>query len=108
MVQKPSLLKDPSPILRYGLAVMSVAIAVGTALLSERHGFRSVELPLFLFAIALSVWYGGVGPAILAVVSSSVAFDFFFTDPRYSLYVTSSELPYYVCFISFALLVAWF
>ena len=87
---------------------MSVATALGAALLLERYGFRGVELPLFLFAIALTVWYGGVGHAILAVVSSGLAFDFFFTDPRYSLYVTSSEVPYYLSFISFALLVAWF
>ena len=107
-LQKQSSLENLSPIGRYRLAVVSVAIALGTALLLERSGFRGVELPLFLFAIALTVWYGGVGPAILAVVSCGLAFDFFFTDPRFSLYVTSSEVPYYLCFLSFALLLAWF
>jgi len=97
-----------SPGLRYGLALASFAIALGLALVAERYGFRDVEVPLFLFAIAVSVWYGGVGPAILAVVLSSLAFDYFFTEPRYSFYVRSSELPYYAVFILFALLLTWF
>jgi PAS domain S-box-containing protein len=97
-----------SPVLRYGLAVASFAFALGLALLAERSGFRDVEVPLFLFAIAVSVWYGGIGPAILAVVLSSLAFDYFFTEPRYSFYVRSSELPYYAVFILFALLLTWF
>jgi PAS domain S-box-containing protein len=100
--------KARSVILRHCLAAASVGIALGTALLLERYSFRGVEFPLFLFAIALTVWYAGVGPAILAVVLSSVAFDYFFTEPRYSLYVRSSELPYYVIFILFASLLAWF
>ncbi len=97
-----------SSVLRYGLAVASFAIALGLALLAQRYDFRNVEVPLFLFAIAVTAWYAGVGPAILAVVLSSLAFDYFFTEPRYSLYVRSSELPYYAVFILFALLLTWF
>src|SRR5271166_3541866 len=97
-----------SPVLRYGLAVTSFAIALGLALLAQRYGFRDVELPLFLFAVAVTVWYAGIGSGILAVVLSSLAFDYFFTEPRYSFYVRSSELPYYAVFILFALLLTWF
>ena len=97
-----------SPVLRYGLAAASSAIALGLALLTQPYGFPNIEVPLFLFAIAVTVWYAGIGPAILAVVLSSLAFDYFFTEPRYSLYVRSSELPYYAVFILFALLLTWF
>src|SRR6202167_2269253 len=97
-----------SPVLRYGLAAISFAIALGLALLTQHFGFRTVEVPLFLFAIAVTVWYAGTGPAILAVVLSSLAFDYFFTDPRYSFYVRSAELPYYAVFVLFALLLTWF
>jgi PAS domain S-box-containing protein len=97
-----------SPILRYGLAATSFAIALGLALLAQRHDFRNVEVPFFLFAIAVTVWYAGIGPAFLAVVLSSLAFDYFFTEPRYSFYVRSSELPYYAVFVLFALLLTWF
>jgi PAS domain S-box-containing protein len=97
-----------SPVLRYGLAAACFAIALSLALLTRRYGFRNIEVPLFLFAIAVTVWYRGVGPAILAVVLSSLAFDYFFTEPRYSFYVRSSDLPYYAVFILFALLLTWF
>src|SRR6202035_371262 len=95
------------PVLRYGLAATSFAIALGLALLEQRYGFRNLEIPLFLFAIAVTVWYAGTGPAIVTVVLSSLAFDYFFTEPRYSFYVSSSEIPYYAVFILFALLLTW-
>jgi PAS domain S-box-containing protein len=97
-----------SPVLRYGLATGSFAIALSLALLAQRYGFRNLEVPLFLFAIAVTVWYAGIGAAILAVVLSSLAFDYFFTEPRYSLYISRSEFPYYAVFILFALLLTWF
>jgi hypothetical protein len=52
----------------YGLAFISVAIALGTALLLAAYNFRGVEFPLFLMAIALTVWYARGGPAIVALV----------------------------------------
>jgi PAS domain S-box-containing protein len=97
-----------SPVLRYGFAATSCAIALGLALLAQRDDFLNMEAPLFLLAIALTVWYMGIGPAILAVVLSSLAFDFFFTEPRYSFYVKSSEIPHYAVFILFAVLLSWF
>jgi PAS domain S-box-containing protein len=97
-----------SPVLRYGLAVTSFVIALGLALLAQRYGFRNVGLPLFLFAVAVTAWYAGPRPAALAVVLSVAFFDYFFTEPRYSFYVASSDIPYLIVFMSFALLVAWF
>src|SRR6202140_4014108 len=97
-----------SPVLRYGLAATSFALALGLALLAQRYSFHNVEVPLFLFAVAVTAWYAGPGPAALAVVLSIAFFDYFFTEPRYTFYVTRSDIPYLIVFISFALLVAWF
>ena len=97
-----------SAVLRYGLAVASFGIALGLALLAQHYGFRNVEVPLLLFAVAVTAWYAGPGPAALAVVLSIAFFDYFFTEPRYTFYVTSSDIPYLIVFIGFALLVAWF
>jgi K+-sensing histidine kinase KdpD len=97
-----------SAVLRYGLAVVSFGVALGLALLAQRYDFRNVEVPLFLFAVAATTWYAGPGPAALAVALSIAFFDYFFTEPRYTFYVTSSDIPYLIVFISFALLVAWF
>ena len=102
------LRKIPSAILRYSLAVVSVGVALGLALFMQRHGFRDVELPLFLFAVAVSAWYSGSGPGVLAFVLSSASFNYFFTEPLYSFYVKSTDLPYYIIFVSFAVLVAGF
>jgi PAS domain S-box-containing protein len=104
--QRPAAPK--AAILRYGLAVTSVALGSLAALLLERYQFRGVEYPLFLFAIAVTVWYAGVGPAILAVVLSSLSFNYFFTEPRFSFYVTRGDVPYYLIFILFASLLTWF
>jgi len=97
-----------SAIQRYGLALLSVAIALGTALFLASHNFQGVEFPLFLIAIALTVWYEGTGPAILALVLSSLAFDYYFTEPLHTFYVDHSDLAYYVMFIVFASLLTWF
>jgi hypothetical protein len=43
-----------SPLLRYGLAPLSVSVALGGSLLLERFHFRDVADPLFLFTIAIA------------------------------------------------------
>src|ERR1700730_3158956 len=97
-----------SPVLRYGLAVLSVSVALGGSLLLERFHFRNVADPLFLIAIAIAVWYAGIGPAIFAVVLSGLADTFFFIEPLYTLYITRDDLPHFTVFILFATLLTWF
>jgi PAS domain S-box-containing protein len=97
-----------SAVLRYGLALVSFGVALGLALLAQRYGFHNVEVPLFLFAVAVTAWFAGPRPAALAVVLSIAFLDYFFTEPRYSFYVARSDLPYLIVFISFSSLVAWF
>ena len=58
-----------SAVFRYGLAVLSVSVALGGALLLERFQFRNVADPLFLFAIAIAVWYAGIGQQYLPLFS---------------------------------------
>jgi PAS domain S-box-containing protein len=97
-----------SPILRYGFAVVSFTVALASALLAQRYGFRNVADPLFLMAIAISVWYAGTGPAILAVVLSSLADAYFFIEPIYSIYITREDIPHFVIFVLFASLLTGF
>jgi PAS domain S-box-containing protein len=97
-----------SPTLRYGLAVASVAIALAPALVLQHYKFNDVELPLFLFAVALTAWHAGVGPAILSIVLSTSCFTYFFLEPLYSFYFTSSDLPAIIILLSFAALVTRF
>jgi signal transduction histidine kinase len=93
---------------RYSFTVLSVALAVGAALLLDRFAFRDATVPLFICASAISSWYGGQGPAVLAVVLCSVAFDYFFVPPLYTFYIAASEIPYFIIFALFTLLMSWF
>jgi K+-sensing histidine kinase KdpD len=97
-----------SVVLRYGLAVVSVCIALSGALLLGRYNFPDVADPLFLFAIAITVWYAGRGPAIFALVLSSLANSYFFIEPIYSIAITRSDIPHFIIFILFALLITGF
>jgi PAS domain S-box-containing protein len=94
--------------LRYGLAVASVAIALAPALLLQHYKFHDVELPLFLFAVALTAWQAGVGPAVLSIVLSSGCLTYFFLEPLYTFYFTLSDLPSVLVLLSFAALITWF
>jgi PAS domain S-box-containing protein len=109
MVQsKPQLSKPISAIRRYGLAVLSVSLALGAGLLLNRYNFHNVADPLFLFAIAITVWYAGPGPAILALVLSSLVDSYYFIEPIYTIYITRDDVPHFIIFIIFALLLTWY
>jgi K+-sensing histidine kinase KdpD len=97
-----------SPILRYGFSVVSVAIALGVAFAFQYFQLRDVELPVFTLAIALATWYAGTGPSVLAVLLSCACFDYFFTEPLYSLDISRRDLPYYLTFVAWATIVASF
>ena len=80
-----------SPVLRYGLALLTVSVALGVSLLLGSFQFHNVADPLFLFAIAVTVWYAGIGPATVAVVLSGLADTYFFIEPIYSFYITRNK-----------------
>jgi K+-sensing histidine kinase KdpD len=71
-------------LLRYGVAFFSVALALLLTLL-----LHSVLTPtlfaLFYAAVAISTWYGGLGPGLLATVFSVLVINYFFLLPLYSL-----------------------
>ena len=103
-----SLLTAIRRIRRYGLAILSVAVALGLSILAEHQAQKNLEVPLFLIAIAITVWYAGPGPAVLAIVLSTLSFDYFFTEPRYSLSIHSTEIASFLVFVAFAVLIGWF
>ncbi len=93
---------------RYGLALLSVGIALGLALLLEHFHFRVPSALLLLFAVALSSWRGGRGPAVLAAILSIITFYWYFVEPVRTIHIYSSEIPYFITFVSFAALLSWF
>jgi light-regulated signal transduction histidine kinase (bacteriophytochrome) len=108
MVQrKGGLLKAFSVIQRYGLAILSVFAALGVSLAMQRYNFRAEFTP-FLLAVAVAAWYAGSGPGVIALILSSALFDYFFTEPLYTLYVTASDVPRFLLFLGFLSLITWF
>jgi C4-dicarboxylate-specific signal transduction histidine kinase len=85
---------------RYGLALLSVAAAAGLA-----RAFLYFHLPLAfnafaLSAIAVTFWYGGTKPGILAAVLSALVRSYIF-DPEIN---RISRVLYDLVFLVFALL----
>jgi K+-sensing histidine kinase KdpD len=97
-----------SAILRYGVSVVCVAIALGLAFGAGVYGIRDLELPVFEIAIVLVAWFAGLGPSIVAVLLSSACFTYFFTEPRYSFEISGDDLPGFAVFIAWAIIVASF
>jgi PAS domain S-box-containing protein len=109
LVQRKAKLRKPlSPVLSCGLGVLSAVVALGGALFLHHFNFRDVEIPLFLFALAVAAWYGGAAAAVLALLLSCISFDYFFVEPLYTLDISRSDIPYFTFFAAFAALVTWF
>src|SRR5712692_300418 len=88
--------------LRYGLALVSVAAALGLAQTFLRYHLPQPFAAFALSAIAIAFWYGGIGPGILAVVLSSLVRTYFFEPEANAV----SRLLYDVVFVVFALLMS--
>jgi signal transduction histidine kinase len=97
-----------SAILRYGFSVVAVAVALGLGLIFDAYGFRETQFPLFTLAIAFVTWYADRWSSILALVLSAMLFNFFFTEPFYTLYISASDIPYFIIFVVWALIIAAF
>jgi len=96
------------PLQHYGLAILSVGVALGLSLLLEYFHFRVPPALLLLFAVAISSWYGGRGPAVLAGILSTIGFYWYFVEPVRTIYIYRSEIAYFIIFTAFAALLSWF
>ena len=93
---------------RYGLAILSVALALGGGLLLQAFHFRVPAATLLLFAVAIASWYAGRGPAVLAVILTTISCYWFFVEPVWTIYINYSDIPYFLIFTGFAVLLCWF
>ena len=92
-----------SAVLRYGLAVLSVATAIGLALPLERSERAPFVAPI-LCAVVASAWFGGRGPGWLAVLLAIASGKYFFIAPLHSLAVGAEMLPRFLVFAVSAVL----
>src|SRR5918995_504070 len=77
----------PPVLLRYGIAVTSVAVVFGLHQLLDSLSMHYSFLQLILGAtmlsasIIVSAWYGGLGPGLLATALAAIATDYYFLYP---------------------------
>ncbi len=88
---------------RYGLAFASVACALLLDLLFHHFNLPHPFAAFALSAIAITFWYGGTKPGIVAVLLSSLIRGFIFEGETSSL----SRVLYQLVFLTFAILMIW-
>ncbi|AUB39791.1 Sensor protein KdpD, transmembrane domain [Nostoc flagelliforme CCNUN1] len=71
-------------LLQYTVALLSVTLALGATLLLKTF-LTPTPAALFFAAVMVSAWYGGLGPGLLTTVLSTLAVNYFFFEPVYSL-----------------------
>lgn len=89
---------------RYGLAVVSVAAAL---FITRALEYYTDITPLFYAAIIVTAWYGGRGPGLVAVVLATVALDYYFIPPLYTLSPNLKQVSFLLVFGLLAILTSW-
>jgi K+-sensing histidine kinase KdpD len=74
----------------YGLSVVVVLSALLVTLLVRPE---TLVGPVFLLAVLLSAWLGGMGPGLVAALLATLTIDYFFLPPKYTLPFNPAELP---------------
>ncbi len=97
--------RPESAVVRYGVAVILVAMALGTALLLRHDNLPHPFTSFSFMAIAITFWYGGAGPGLLALLISYLAMSDFFVPVKI---LGSSSESYFVIYGIFGFLVSWF
>jgi PAS domain S-box-containing protein len=86
--------------LSYGVALLTVAVALGISL-ALGPLIRPTPTSLFFVAVMVTAWYGGLRPGLVATVLSTLAINYWFLPPSYSLNIaTPTGL---ICLTVFAL-----
>jgi len=93
--------------LRYGLAVASVATALGVTLILRHYGFPPRFISHFtLIAIAITFWCAGTGPGILALLLSCLGVSVL---ARNQVLLPGFPLGSFLIFYAaFSMLMSWF
>src|SRR5579862_2957472 len=89
--------------LRYGLACASVAGALLLDILFHHFNLPHPFAAFALSAIAITFWFGGTKPGIVAVLLASLIRGFIFEGETSSL----SRVLYELVFLTFAILMIW-
>ncbi len=88
----------------YAIAVLSVCAAILISRWPLVH-LEYAPVSLFLCAVMLSSWFGGIGPGLLSVCLSAFGFYFGFLPPVDSFAAKPEQIPRFLVFIVSAVFV---
>jgi C4-dicarboxylate-specific signal transduction histidine kinase len=100
----PLLWPKPPAIWSYWLSVLSVGAVLFISRWPALH-LQEAPVSLFLCAVILSAWFGGIWPGLLATVLSALSFYYYFLPPARSFDAKPEEIPRLAVFILSALFV---
>lgn len=89
----PPLKKAKSLFRRYGMAVLVTGLTLLASLVLRRvleDAEDAVPLVLFILAVMVSAWYGGLGPGVLSSLLSVLAGNYFLMEPAKAFSFSSS------------------
>ncbi|TAF03965.1 MAG: PAS domain S-box protein, partial [Nostocales cyanobacterium] len=92
---------------KYSVAITSVSIALVLTLVLQPFLQQSIFL-VFYAAIAVSTWYGGIKPGVLATVLSTLTASYFFINPQFSFFVDNiNSVIKLILFMLVTIFISW-
>jgi PAS domain S-box-containing protein len=113
---KPDPPQRPKPraLSYHAMAVLSIGVAIVAAELIARQLHAEAIASLMLCAVIVSAWFGGFGPALVAIALAVLAFHYYVVPPvnsftwKHSLFVLNiSEVPRLVLFLTTSVVVSF-
>lgn len=83
-LQVNSLRRSADLVRRYGMAILVTGLILLASLALRNVLEDAVPLVLFILAVMVSAWYGGLGPGVLSSVLSVLAGNYFLMEPARS------------------------
>ncbi|GLC26982.1 PAS domain S-box protein [Roseisolibacter agri] len=95
------------PAARYGAAVALVAVGtLATAGIGPE--IETYTVNVYVMALALAAWYGGLGPGLLGTALSVLALTYFFVPPYFALFpLTRSDAIRVALFAASGVTISW-
>ena len=110
----PQQWREPTTIYHYALAIVSVAVAIVAAELITRLLNAEAIASSMLCAVIFTAWFGGFGPALLAIALAVLSFHYYLVPPinsftwKHDLFgVGISEVPRLILFSIVSILIAF-
>src|SRR5947209_17243532 len=98
----------PSAVMRYAVAVVATAVALLLRFWMDPLLGDKAPYATFVMAVAVVVWHGGAGPALLAAALGWLLALYFFVPPRFTLAIGPEHVAGSTLYLPVALTVVAF